>query len=79
MVFMICCTWHIFVVALKMKKTSSAQNSRTPDQNKSLNAPDREQRFESTPRVAHGTQRTRAAHDGLSEHLNVCRTVTCSA
>ena len=72
---MTCCTWHILVV-LKLKKASSAQNRGLPTTKKSLNAPDQEQRLENTPRVAHGTQRTRAAHDRLSEVLNFCG--TCS-
>ena len=54
---MMCCsTWYVFlVVALKVKKASSAQNRELPT-SFFFNAPDQQRRFESTPRVSHGTQ-----------------------
>ena len=35
-VICIICTWYVFVVALKVKKASSAQKQRTPDQKKEV-------------------------------------------
>ena len=45
MICMMCCTGYIFVMALKVKKGSSAQN-RGLAIKKGLNAPEQEQRFE---------------------------------
>ena len=54
--------WYVFVVVLKVKKASLAQNTWLPAKKKTgtLLA---KNRFESTPRVTHGPQRTRVTHD----------------
>ena len=49
MICMMCCTWYVFVVALKVKKASSAQSRGLPTKDRYMNAPDQEQRFETTP------------------------------
>ena len=43
---MMCYTWYVFVVALKVKKASFAQNRGLPTIYIYLDAPDQEQRFE---------------------------------
>ena len=66
------CSWHAFVVALKVQKAFSTQNRGLPSKKKRLNAPDQEQEFESTPRVSHGHS---AGHsDRRSELLISCHT-----
>ena len=46
MTCMMYCTWYVFVVALKVKKASSAVNKALPTKKNGLNAPDQEQKFE---------------------------------
>ena len=41
-----CCTSYVFVMALKVKKASSAVNKALPTKKNGLNAPDQEQKFE---------------------------------
>ena len=53
----------VCLIAVKVMKIVSAQRRGIPEDNESWNAPDQEQRFESTPHVTPGTHRTRAAHD----------------
>ena len=58
-----CCTWYVFVVALQSSWRRPLQH-KTEDsrQKKRFGAPDQQYRFDGTPCVARGTQRTRAVY-----------------
>ena len=55
--------WYVFMVALKVKKASLAQNRALPTIFFILKLPTKN-KFESTPRVTHGPLRTRVT-DGV--------------
>ena len=60
--------WRVFVVALKVKKASLAQNRGFPTKKNFEGFPTKN-RFESKPRVTHGPQRTRVTQG--AEHAKV--------